>query len=70
MLTAFIFFDKALSQMSRVIDHVDIAFKDTNAQETIMVRRGLTAAWRLRDRLDIAMELRVSRLADFAEDLS
>ena len=30
---------------------------------------GLTAAWKLRDRLDLQMELRVSRLADFAEDL-
>jgi hypothetical protein len=31
---------------------------------------GLTAAWKLRDRLDLPMELRVSRLADFAEDLA
>ena len=30
---------------------------------------GLTAAWKLRDRLDLPMELRVSTGADFAEDL-
>ena len=31
---------------------------------------GLTAAWKLRDRLKLPMELRVSAGADFAEDLS
>jgi hypothetical protein len=31
---------------------------------------GLTAAWHLRDRLDLPMELRVSHRGDFAEDLS
>jgi putative DNA primase/helicase len=33
-------------------------------------RAGFTAAWKLRDRLSLPVELRVSRLADFAEDLT
>jgi hypothetical protein len=31
---------------------------------------GLTAAWKLRDRLDFPMELRVSRMSDFAEEVA
>ena len=31
---------------------------------------GLVAAWKLRDRIQIPAELRVSRLGDFAEDVA